>query len=40
MQHQMYNVQIMYHFYYKYWCIITSILFSDEACDMNQVCIT
>ena len=38
MQHQMYNVQIMYHFYYK--CIITSILFSNEARDMNQVCIT
>ena len=36
-QHQMYNVQIMDHFYYEYRCIITIILFSDEAHDMNQV---
>ena len=39
MQHWMYNVQIMDHFYYEYRYIIT-INFSDEARNMNQVCIT
>ena len=38
MQHWMYKVQIVDHFYYlMYRCII---LFSDEARDMNQVCFT
>ena len=40
MQHRMYNVQITRHLYYEYKCIITTNLFSDEAHDMNQVCIT
>ena len=40
MQHRMYNVQIMDHFYCKYRCIITINVFGDEAYNMNQVCIT
>jgi len=40
MQHQIYNIQIMDHFYYDYMCITTIILFSEEACDMNPVSIT
>jgi len=39
-QHQMYNIQIMDNFYYKYCHIITINLFSNEARNMNQVWIT
>ena len=40
MQHRMYNIQIMDHFYYEYTYIITIILFRDEAWDPNQFWIT
>ena len=36
----MYNVQKTDQMYYEYRFIINTIVFSDEARDMNQICIT
>ena len=36
----MYNVQMMDQMYDEYRFIVTIIVFSDDARDVNQVCVT